>query len=88
MANALIGESGILATRMASSQESYLEDRIAALKADNDALREQARRLREDPALIEEVARRELGMIRPGEHVFIIRPAPGETGGATPDAER
>lgn len=88
VANALVGESGILATRMASSQESYLADRIAALKADNDALREQARRLREDPALIEEVARREFGMIRPGERVFIIRPAPGETGAVTPDAER
>ena len=88
MANALVGESGLLATRMASLQESRLADRIAALKADNDALREQARRLREDPALIEEVARREFGMIRPGERVFVIRPAPGETGTVTPDAER
>jgi len=88
VANALIGESGMLATRMAGNQESHLEDRIAALKADNDALREQARRLREDPALIEEVARRELGMIRPGERVFIIRPASGETSAVTPDAER
>lgn len=88
VANALVGESGMLATRMASNQESHLEDRIAAVKADNDALREQTRRLREDPALIEEVARRELGMIRSGERVFIIRPAPGETGGVTPDAER
>ena len=78
----------MLATRMASRQESYLADRIAALKAENDALREQARRLREDPALIEEVARREFGLIRPGERVFIIRPVPGETGVVTPDAER
>ena len=78
----------MLATRMASRQESYLADRIAALKLENDALREQARRLREDPALIEEVARREFGLIRPGERVFIIRPAPGETGAVAPDAER
>ena len=30
-------------------------------------------RLTEDPAAIEEVARRELGLIRPGEKVFIIK---------------
>ena len=88
VANALVGESGMLATRMASGQESHLEERIAALKAENDALREHARRLREDPALIEEVARRELGLIRPGERVFIIRRVPEESEAASPDADR
>ena len=87
MANALVGESGLLATRLASSQESHLADRIAVLKAENDALREHARRLREDPAYIEEVARREFGLIRPGERVFIIHPAPGETDAALSTAE-
>ena len=86
VANALVGESGLLATRMASRQQSRLAERITILKAENDALREQARRLREDPSYIEEVARRELGLIRPGEHVFIIRPGPGENDTVTPDA--
>ena len=36
-------------------------------------LRDTARRLREDPATIEEVARRELGLIKPGEQLFIVR---------------
>jgi cell division protein FtsB len=36
-------------------------------------LREDARRLREDPAAIEEIARRELGLMSPGEKLFIIR---------------
>ena len=49
---------------------------IAALHAENARLREQARRLREDPAAIEEVARRELGLIKPGETVFIIKDVP------------
>ncbi len=77
--NALIGESGLLAIRTASRQHARLAERIAVLKAENDVLREQARRLREDPTFIEEIARRELGLIRPGERVFIIRPAPRET---------
>jgi cell division protein FtsB len=46
---------------------------IARERAENARLREQARRLREDPAAIEEIARRELGLMRPGEKVFIIK---------------
>ena len=86
MANALFGESGLLAIRMASRQQAHFAERIAVLKAENDGLREQARRLREDPAFIEEVARQEFGLIRPGERVFIIRPAPGETDPVAPAA--
>ena len=32
-----------------------------------------ARRLREDPSAIEEQARRELGLIKPGEVLFIVK---------------
>ena len=87
VANALVGESGFLATRLASRQESHLAARIADMKAQNAELREHARRLREDPAFLEEVARREFGLIRPGERVFILHPAPGETDAVTPDVE-
>jgi cell division protein FtsB len=45
-------------------------------RAVNARLAEQARRLREDPAAIEEVARRELGLIKPGEKLFIIKDVP------------
>ncbi len=88
VANALVGESGLLTTRMASRQQARLDERIAALRAENDALREQARRLREDSTYIEEVARRDLGLIRPGERIFILRPAPGEKDTVALGAER
>lgn len=87
VANALVGESGWLATRMASSQHSRLAQQIAAVKEENDALRERVRRLREDPTFIEELARREFGLIRPGERVFVIRPVPGDTDTVVPDTE-
>ena len=76
VANALVGESGLLATRTASRQQARLAERIAALKGENDVLREQVRRLKEDPGIIEEIAREDLGLIRPGEHVFILRTVP------------
>lgn len=71
--NLLVGDSGLLAMRAANRQYAELEARIEALRQENDALREEARRLRDDPGRIEEVARGELGLIRPGERVFIIR---------------
>jgi cell division protein FtsB len=43
-------------------------------------LREEARRLREEPSAIEEIARRELGLIKPGEKLFIIREAQAGSG--------
>ena len=49
---------------------------IARLRIENAGLSEQARRLREDASAIEEVARRELGLIKPGEKVFIIKDVP------------
>ncbi|PYR32691.1 MAG: cell division protein FtsB, partial [Acidobacteria bacterium] len=50
-----------------------LTTQIEQLKAQNNALRDSARRLREDSSKIESVARQELGLIRRGEKVFIIR---------------
>ncbi len=49
------------------SDRSRLENEISSLKTENRRLYEEARRLREDPAYAEAVARRELGFARPGE---------------------
>ena len=73
VANALVGDQGLLATLRARRQYDDLAHIIARQRAENARLREQARRLREDPAAIEEIARRDLGLIRPGEKVFIIK---------------
>jgi cell division protein FtsB len=43
------------------------------MKAENAGLREQIRRLEHDPVTIEALARRELGYIRPGEILVVVR---------------
>jgi cell division protein FtsB len=48
---------------------------IERLRAENVRLREDARRLRSDPGTIEALARQELGLIKPGEVLFIIKDA-------------
>jgi cell division protein FtsB len=71
--DALVGDQGLVATIRARKQYDDLAADLARLRSENAALREEARRLREDPAAIEEIARRELGLMSPGEKLFIVR---------------
>lgn len=71
--DALVGDRGFLAMLKARQQYRTLEASLARSRAENVRLREQARDLREDPRAIEDIARRELGLIRPGEKLFIIK---------------
>jgi cell division protein FtsB len=71
--DALVGDRGFLAMLKARKQYQTLETALARSKTENAQLREQARQLREDPEAIEEIARRELGLIRPGEKLFIVK---------------
>ena len=71
--DALVGDQGLVATIQGARQYDELAADIARLESANAILREDARRLREDPTAIEEIARRELGLMSPGEKLFIIR---------------
>ena len=72
----LVGDRGLLAMLRARHEYDRLAASISRQRAENARLRDQARRLREDPSAIEEIARRELGLIRPGERVFIVKDVP------------
>jgi len=71
--DAIVGDRGLVAMLRARRQYDELTATIQRQKAENGRLREEARRLRDDPSAIEELARRELGLIRPGEKVFIVK---------------
>ncbi|MEE3203489.1 MAG: septum formation initiator family protein [Acidobacteriota bacterium] len=75
LVNALVGERGLMATLTANRQYATLSESIAGLQLENEALRNEARRLRYEPSIIEEIARRELGLVRRGERVFIVSSA-------------
>lgn len=76
MVNALVGEKGYLATLQARQEQARAESALHALRAENARLTEEARRLRQDPAMLEAVAREELGLIRPGETLIRLRDRP------------
>jgi cell division protein FtsB len=71
--DAIVGDRGLLATLRARDQFEAANAALAQQRADNDKLREEVSRLTSDPAAIEELARDELGLMRPGEKVFIVK---------------
>ena len=71
--NALFGEKGLTDTLRARRASASAAAHLADLKRANAALRDEARRLRSDPATIELVARGELGLVRPGEILVTIK---------------
>lgn len=78
--DALVGDRGLMETFRARRRHQELRGTIDELKRENSRMRTEAKRLREDPLKIEEVARRELGLIRPGEILVIVRDVPPAKG--------
>jgi cell division protein FtsB len=81
LVDALVGERGLIETLRARREYQELAAVLASLRQENADLREEARLLREDPRAVEDIARRELGLIRQGEILFIIKDIPNPTGG-------
>ena len=77
LANAVVGERGLIATRAAKRDATALATEIAIIQSENDALREQARRLSDDPNAIEAAARDDLGLMRKGELLILLHDGPG-----------
>lgn len=74
LANAIIGDGGVLALRRARHERREAAAALQAIRDRNAALRREAERLQSDPLLIEAIAREELGLARPGERVvFFVR---------------
>lgn len=70
--NATVGERGLVETLRARREGAALATSISTLRIENARLREEVRRLKEDPSTIEALARRELGLMRRGEILFVV----------------
>ncbi len=72
--DALVGDKGLLERIRENQRSRQVAESLDNLRRENAHLREQSRRLREeDPGAIETAARKQLGMIKPGEMLFIIK---------------
>jgi len=71
--DALIGEKGLMESMRARRRYREVAASLDTLRRTNAKLRDEVRRLNEDPATIESVAREQLGLIRPREVAFIFQ---------------
>lgn len=83
LVDAVFGDEGYVSRVRARAEYARHVARLHRIRLDNLALQEQRRRLHEDRGAIEDTAREELGLIRRGEILFIIRDRPTETGAGT-----
>jgi cell division protein FtsB len=80
---AVFGDNGVLALRRLRSEVDTLIREVHTLEAENERLSRAISELQEDPAVIERIAREELGLVRPGERVLRF-PRSGRPGTSVP----
>ena len=73
LADALVGEQSMSSGRRARQAYNSADSDLVALREQNLHLRDQIRRLREDPETIEFVARKDLGLARRGEILVVVK---------------
>ena len=71
--DALVGDKGVLQMLKTRQKAQSLYQAVAVAQTKNARLRDQIKRFTEDPAALEDAARRDLGLIKPGEKVFMIK---------------
>ena len=74
--DAMVGDQGLVALSRARKDLDRLTEQVQRLKTENALMQEQTRRLRDDKDALEETARRDLGLMKPGEKVFIVKDLP------------
>jgi cell division protein FtsB len=82
---AVFGDNGVLALRRLRGKMDTLVREVRALEVENERLSRAIAELQEDPAVIERIAREELGLVRPGERVLRF-PRSARPGSSTPGA--
>ncbi|MGC1910332.1 MAG: septum formation initiator family protein [Candidatus Acidiferrales bacterium] len=74
----IFGTHGVLAMRRSQVQVQQVQKQIDQLDSENQRLEGRVKSLKTDPTAIERIAREEMGLKRPGEHVFWLTPKPGD----------
>lgn len=69
----LVGDRGLLRLYEMGRLKAHLVRQIETLEHENAVLREEVEAMRRYPSRSEEIARRDLGLVRPGEIVYQFR---------------
>ena len=75
------GEKGIFNLLRIQKEVARIKEKNAKLEEENQKLREEVKRLQTDRRYIEEIARKELGMVKEGEIIYQFdTPSKGKEG--------
>lgn len=66
----VFGTHGVLSMRRSQREAAEIRKEIQKLNDENRQLQDRVRDLKSDPQAIEEIARKEMGLARPGELIF------------------
>ena len=69
------GEKGIFNLFRVRKEVARIKEKNTKLEEENQKLREEVKRLQTDRRYIEEIARRELGMVKEGEIIYRFDPS-------------
>jgi cell division protein FtsB len=86
----IFGTHGVVAMRKSQKEAAQIRDEIKQLNDENHQLDQRVKDLKSDPQAVEEIARQDMGLARPGEYIFKVSPksadASGSAGTTVPDA--
>ncbi len=80
----VFGTHGVLAMRRSQREAGEIRKEIQKLSDENRQLQDRVKDLKSDPQAIEEIARKEMGLAKPGELIFKL---PAKTATATTESE-
>jgi cell division protein FtsB len=68
------GENGILHLLRLKKEMGRIKEANLQLEKENEGLKEEVRKLKQEKKYIEEIARKELGMVKEGEIIYQFEP--------------
>lgn len=74
----IFGTHGLIAMRRSQQEAKRVQREINQIDEENRQLQDRVRALKSDPTAIERIAREEMGLARPGEHIFKLTPRSGD----------
>ena len=84
----LVGDMGLVKYFELRRTHHQLQEEIQRVSDENQKINDEIHALRSDPARIEQLARKRLGLVRPGEAVFQFQPSSPDRPPFDPPASR
>jgi cell division protein FtsL len=74
----VFGTHGVVAMRRSQQEAAQIGKEIKQLDDENKQLDQRVKELKSDPHAIEEIARKDVGLARPGDIIFKVTPQSGD----------